>query len=115
MRRSTFELLKCPQCHGTLALSASEADEDQIVQGSLECRTCAKTYPIKDGIPRFVAAENYAHNFGVQWNMFRRTQLDSHSGHPISRDRFLHYTGWTRADLEGKLVLDAGCGAGRFA
>jgi SAM-dependent methyltransferase len=67
------------------------------------------------GIPRFVPAENYAANFGFQWNRFRRTQLDSYSGLPVSRKRFLEQTGWTQADLEGKLVLDAGCGAGRFS
>lgn len=67
------------------------------------------------GVPRFVPAENYAANFGFQWNRFRRTQLDSCSGVPISRDRFVRETGWTREQLQGKRVLDAGCGAGRFA
>src|SRR5690606_5876417 len=28
---------------------------------------------------------------------------------------FVNYTGWGEGDLRGKLVLDAGCGAGRFA
>ena len=60
-------------------------------------------------------ADNYASNFGFQWNRFRRTQLDSVSGHPISRERFLRSSGIGPGDLNGKLVLDAGCGAGRFA
>jgi SAM-dependent methyltransferase len=34
---------------------------------------------------------------------------------PISRDRFLRATGWTRDTLAGARVLDVGCGAGRFA
>jgi len=79
------------------------------------CTGCPACYPVTRGIPRFVEPENYAANFGRQWNEFRRTQLDSHSGVPISRDRFLHYTGFTRAIMEGRTVLDAGCGAGRFA
>jgi SAM-dependent methyltransferase len=58
---------------------------------------------------------NYAKNFGFQWNRFRATQLDSHTGVPTSRSRFLEQSGWTEADLKGKLVLDVGCGAGRFA
>jgi SAM-dependent methyltransferase len=65
-------------------------------------------------VPRFVPAENYAGSFGLQWNRFRRTQLDSFSGQPISRNRFERFTGWTARDLEGALVLDVGCGAGRF-
>ena len=71
-------------------------------------------HPIVAGIPRFVPLDNYADNFGFQWNRFRKTQLDSHSGQSISRDRFLKSTGWTPDSLAGKTVLDIGCGAGRF-
>jgi 2-polyprenyl-3-methyl-5-hydroxy-6-metoxy-1,4-benzoquinol methylase/uncharacterized protein YbaR (Trm112 family) len=118
MHKSTAALLRCIACSGSLACEdISEADEasSEIETGVLVCRGCFARYPIKAGIPRFVPSENYAENFGVQWNLFRRTQLDSHSGQPISRARFLTYTGWTSADLQGALVLDAGCGAGRFA
>ncbi len=51
----------------------------------------------------------------MQWNRFRKTQLDSHSGHSISADRFWKSTGWPAAHLAGRWVLDIGCGAGRFA
>ena len=43
-------------------------------------------FPV-NGIPRFVPAENYADAFGFQWKNFARTQLDSHSGTPITRIR----------------------------
>lgn len=82
---------------------------------ALECAGCASVYPIVNSIPRFVSMDNYASNFGFQWNKFRDTQLDSHSGIPISRERFLNQSGWKDGDLRGKLVLDVGCGAGRFA
>jgi SAM-dependent methyltransferase len=59
--------------------------------------------------------DNYAANFGLQWNRFRRTQLDSFSGKPISRERFLRSAGIRGDELRDKLVLDVGCGAGRFA
>jgi len=58
---------------------------------------------------------DYVSNFGFQWNRFRRTQLDSYTGVGISRDRFLRASGIGPDDLKGKLVLDVGCGAGRFA
>jgi len=95
----------CPNCAGELRRQA-----DAFV-----CRNCGTTFPILNDIPRFVPRENYAANFGLQWNHFRQTQLDSHSGFPLSRKRFLDETGWSEATLAGKLVLDAGCGAGRFA
>jgi SAM-dependent methyltransferase len=66
-------------------------------------------------VPRFAADHDAADSFSFQWNRFRRTQLDSHSGLPISRDRFAATTGWSDAALSGASVLDMGCGAGRFA
>ena len=57
-------------------------------------------YPVHRGIPRFVPASNYADNFGMQWNKFRQTQLDSHSGHSISADRFWKATGWRPEDIK---------------
>jgi SAM-dependent methyltransferase len=100
-----LDLLCCPSCRGRLA----QPDAD-----SLLCAACGQSYAVRDGIPRFVPADNYASSFGLQWSVFRRTQLDSFSGHPISRQRFLRYTGWTEEDMRGALVLDVGCGAGRF-
>lgn len=115
MRASTLELLCCPAC-GAEGLTATGSVEDgEWETGTLSCARCPATYPIRDGIPRFVPEDNYARNFGVQWGLFARTQLDSHSGVPVSRDRFYRYTGWSRGQLAGALVLDAGCGAGRFA
>ncbi|WP_188192438.1 class I SAM-dependent methyltransferase [Nonomuraea sp. SYSU D8015] len=65
-------------------------------------------------MPRFVAKDNYAAGFGYQWNQHRLTQLDSHSGMPISRDRLMSASGWSVAELHGKNVLECGSGAGRF-
>lgn len=72
-------------------------------------------YPVVDDIPRFVPPENYAASFGYQWNKFARLQLDSCNGTNFSLERFTSITGWTKQDLAGKLVLDVGCGSGRFA
>src|SRR5207244_9916564 len=75
---------------------------------------CGASYAIVGFVPRFVPAENYAGNFGFQWNRFSKTQLDSNTGVPISRQRLFGSSGWAPEDLAGKLVLDVGCGAGRF-
>ena len=107
-------LLRCPACGGRLSLSGDPAS-GTLDAGELGCLGCGAAYPIIRGIPRFVPLENYAGSFGFQWNRFRRTQLDSVTGTTISRDRFLTFTGWKPEELAGKLVLDVGCGAGRFA
>jgi len=114
VKNSLVALLRCPQCKSTLSLSEAELQSGEIEAGVLNCSSCAARHPIVAGIPRFVPVENYADNFGFQWNQFRKTQLDSHSGQTISRDRFLKSTGWAPESLVGKAVLDIGCGAGRF-
>jgi SAM-dependent methyltransferase len=68
---------------------------------------------VRNGIPRFVADEGYAESFGEQWNRWRRVQLDSITGKPISRTRLFEGSRWPE-DLEGVTVLEVGCGAGRF-
>jgi SAM-dependent methyltransferase len=65
-------------------------------------------------VPRFVEAQNYADSFGFQWHRYARTQLD-HDDVLESDHHFCIKTGLRRGDLEGKLVLDVGCGMGRFA
>jgi 2-polyprenyl-3-methyl-5-hydroxy-6-metoxy-1,4-benzoquinol methylase len=71
-------------------------------------------FPIVNDIPRFVQSESYAAAFGLQWKLHARTQLDSHTGRPISRDRLASCLGEPVESLRGLEVLEAGCGAGRF-
>lgn len=83
--------------------------------GAWECGGCGARFPVLAKVPGFVAEEFYSESFGFQWNHFARTQLDSATGTSRSRDDFILKTGWSLADLQGKQVLDAGCGMGRFA
>lgn len=114
VKSDLLNILACPKCGGALKLRDG-ATADETEQGTLVCEQCAAEYPIVRNVPRFVPAENYAANFGFQWNRFRATQLDSHTGVPISRNRFFFSSEWNPAELAGKRVLDVGCGAGRFA
>ena len=107
--------LRCPRTHSRLELRDIVTEHDRIRSGRLCCPDCGDDYEIRDFIPRFVPASNYADSFGMQWNMFRMTQLDSTSGHPISATRFWKATNWSPNALKGHWVLDVGCGAGRFA
>jgi SAM-dependent methyltransferase len=72
------------------------------------------SYEILNNIPRFVTLKNYASSFGLQWNMFRVTQLDSYTGLTISRDRITRIAGGTLEVFKGGKTLEVGCGAGRF-
>lgn len=115
MNQNLLDLLRCPACGGQLTTDHDWAAVPEVVEGTLTCSVCSVHYPITNAIPRFVEMANYAANFGFQWNRFRETQLDSRTGVKVSRDRFFHSTGITEDEIAGKLVLDVGCGAGRFA
>src|SRR5439155_4955592 len=70
--------------------------------------------PVVNSIPRFTDSANYASGFGLQWNSFRKTQLDSYTGTTISRDRLSRCLGRSLEVLRGQTVLEVGCGGGRF-
>jgi 2-polyprenyl-3-methyl-5-hydroxy-6-metoxy-1,4-benzoquinol methylase len=105
----------CPSDEGELQLTDPHSFQDEIESGALECSACRRRYSVVRGIPRFVEEENYAASFGQQWNRHRAVQLDSRNGSDFSRQRFYGITGWSSPTLQNKLVLDVGCGAGRFA
>ncbi len=94
----------CPQ-HGEVLLPQAQ---------TLTCPQ-GHSFPIRDGIPRFVGSTTYADHFGEQWKCYRLTQLDSFTKSTITRDRMRRCIGeklWN--ELAGKQVLECGCGAGRF-
>lgn len=114
MRSEHLPLLICTACGGDLYLKEVTAQEaDRIEEGRLSCKNCGASYPIVKGIPRFVPVENYASSFGYQWIKHARTQYDSYTGVNVSEKRFFDETKWGR-DLSGQIILEAGCGSGRF-
>jgi len=63
---------------------------------------------------RFVDQQHYTGSFGFQWLKHDKTQLDD-SNSTRSEIDFTYKTGLQLEDLAGKLVLDVGCGMGRYA
>ena len=113
MKESLLKLLICPKCKSDLTLSVRRKDKE-IVEGDLFCDTCNNHYPIHNYVPRFVMSDKYVTNFSMEWDLHRNTQLDSISGTGESERTFIEKTGFDLQMLKGKLILDAGCGSGRF-
>ena len=58
---------------------------------------------------------NYLGNFSMEWHIHKGTQLDSMTGTMESEKTLIDKTDFDLSKVKDKLVLDAGCGAGRFA
>ena len=74
-----------------------------------------KSYQVIESVIDFEGKGNYADNFGDQWTRFPKLQLDSFNKTTISKDRFFGALKLSSNELNGKLILDVGCGTGRFA
>lgn len=119
MKKVVLEYLVCPDCQQALDFTATQHMGDEIESGSLTCGQCGRVYPIVRGIPRFVTAErpltgqntDTAAAFGWEWQEFSELHdMETYKAQmldwvePITADFF-----------RDKVVLDAGCGMGRFS
>ncbi|HOE11235.1 MAG TPA: methyltransferase domain-containing protein [bacterium] len=117
MKARLLEILVCPSCGNlhALELKDQEVRDQEIVSGVLVCTHCQAKYPIRDSIPRFVDSDQYADSFGFEWNQFNRVQLDVPGKSNESENTIKEKTNLTPEKVTGKVILDAGAGAGRFA
>ncbi len=113
MKPRLAELLACPECSGPLRLDIQQSDKEEILAGLLGCPKCRCDFPIRDGIPRFVPSEAYMSSSSFESKYWRRTPFDTES-RKLSESTFVASTGTRPEELAGKLVLDVGCGSGRF-
>ena len=103
--KTDFHVLVCPET----------GQRVHRVGDRLQTDDGTRTYRVVREIPRFVASDLYTRSFSFEWNVHKRTQLDSFRNDRSSEDIFRQKTGLTPDDVRGKLVLDAGIGAGRFS
>ncbi len=116
MKEGLLDLLVEPGTGAALDMEVSESRDGEVWAGTMRpVGGGDRSYPIRDGIPRFLPGDSYAESFGLQWNRFSTVQVDSVNGTRCSHQRFETETLWTEKDLRGKWVLDGGCGCGRFA
>ena len=102
------QLLVCVKCGEVLPPESSWGS------GGIRCGQCGVMVPVVRGIPRFVASDAYVGSFSFEWNRHKKTQLDDAISRE-SEETFRAKTGLTPGDVQGRLVLDVGCGMGRFA
>ncbi len=113
MKKTLLNILVCPKCKKKLCLIDAIYEFGEIKEGKLICKSGC-FYKINNFIPRFVKSDNYASSFSFEWKKHRLTQYDSVNKNKISEKNFVKHLGFDLKQLKGKLVLDAGCGSGRY-
>lgn len=120
MKRSAIDQLICLDCRSGLTLGPSctmdPAHPDEILDGILLCRSCPRRYPVTGGIPRMVdptsSSVTHIHtgkSFAAGWKAFPRMNAQY-------RRQFFDWLAPIGPEfLEGKVVLECGCGKGRHA
>jgi SAM-dependent methyltransferase len=121
MKPALLDVLRCPACPGAstgLALAAAERRGDDVVAGRLAC-AAGHAFPIDDGIPDFVAPhETLAARSAVYDTLWAGHAVQRYAGRLGEyREKFQAFARLPEpleAWFAGKVVLDAGCGEGRF-
>jgi SAM-dependent methyltransferase len=113
MKSKLLQYLCCPSCRGDLALDVRSCRDQEVESGSLVCKGCG-CFEIKGGIPRFTPpkiSEQVRRNvgsFGYEWSWLSSLSEKNET-------EFLSYLGKIRPEsLKSRVVLDAGCGMGKF-
>ncbi len=112
MKDYLLSFLRCPKEHGELTHRDIEHADGEIKSATLQCTICGAEYEIASFIPRFVPRSNYADSFAFQRMRHSRLQFDKFNGTTIQRDTILARSKWPDSFLQGKTLLECGCGAG---
>ena len=112
MHLEHLKYMRCPKTGTELTLADQVMENNRVKEGRLVTAS-GESYPIVKFIPRFVGEDNYAANFGFEWQVHSRTQYDAEANHKMSQDRVFGVSKWDR-DLTGDVILEAGSGSGRF-
>lgn len=120
MKRELAEILICPAClplEHSLICSAEMSDGNDVLEGQLICKGCARAYPIREGIANLIPAANttmaqlrYEEDFMVSSYLW--AHYADMIGDPDALDTYDHWA--KKLEAPTGRCLDAGCAVGRI-
>jgi len=117
--------LVCPTCSGKIISNIRKKVKNEIITGNLKCKNCGDSFPITNGIPRFVMDKTK--DFVKTEDAFSAKWRRHHKNHQakdwitFQQNWFLERYGWKSIKqfnefLKNKnYILDAGTGVGNSA
>lgn len=115
MREGLLDLLQCPACQSGLTLRSARRLGDHVQSGTLSCRS-GHDYAIREFLPVFAPPIGYMEAFSTlrQTSAAHLPTTGDLDVAALTLEEFIGQTQIDPEELRGKLVLDAGCGGGRF-
>lgn len=116
MKRSTLELLCCPNCQAALSLR-DERGDGTVDEGDLFCPHCERSFLIRNGIAHFISPQELE---GLNRRFARFYDWFSRFGALFTKLAFLPFGGERKArtkildrlDLNGGRILEVSIGSG---
>lgn len=118
MKRTLLPYLACPACEGPLEFAELQdfpaTDRGEAMEGTLRCSKCRLEYELSAGVPRLAAeklpeaARKTRDAFAFEWSRYPGSL-------PEDERILLEESQLQPSDFKGRLVMDAGCGMGRYS
>lgn len=123
MHTSDLEILACPSCKGALTLDGPAPADGTIESGLLSCPACARSWPIRRGIPRFVEGSSENPSWDFKWHEIDRGRginyriIDKSDPAYEMHDIFdrNNHDGLAFQYAAGRIACDLGCGVGQYS
>ena len=119
MKEKFISLLQCPKSkEGLILKKALYYKDGRIESGELTTANGTYSYPIINGIPRFVDTELYSESFGYEWKKWSKVQYESENSKVkisgFTTKMFELSTKFSDLDIKDKTIVEFGCGGGRY-
>jgi SAM-dependent methyltransferase len=120
MRNDLLKILACPFCadDNDLILNTQDKKDEIIVKGYFKCCICKRHYLIENDIPYFgleishKGVKNQFKTYSEWWNTYHGESVVIDPQNP---EYFFNSLQIEPDKYKNKIVLDAGCGNGRFS
>ena len=118
MHPKAQSLIQCPKCKCDLSFELIKGEMRYVEYGEFVCSSCLTVYPVEQDIIYFAkspdrsAAQSQRETYSYWWD-------ESHDGLKYNTERnseiFKETIKIDDKQIKGSIVLDAGCGNGRFS
>ena len=109
-----LKLLKCPKDGSDFKLIVNKKYGNEILNGKIVSIKNNNVYKIENNIIKFVSSNNYAKSFEYQFNKFKKILFHNVATHMLNHTNVMFKKITNNYNLQRKIVIDVGCGGGRF-